>query len=138
MAFPPCTYLAVSGARWHSGTPEQREALAFVRTLMDADIPRIAVENPVGAISTHIRKPDQIIQPWQFGHGETKKTCLWLKRLPPLVPTNVVDGREPRVLWLPDSKGRRKLRSLTYQGIADAMGDQWGNLESVDALPLAA
>jgi hypothetical protein len=125
-AFPPCTYLAVSGARWHSGTDRQAEALDFVRLLMNADIPRIAIENPVGAISTHIRKPDQIIQPWQFGHGETKRTCLWLKNLPKLRPTKIVAGREPRVHRMPPSKDRWKLRSLTYPGIAAAMGDQWG------------
>jgi hypothetical protein len=131
VAFPPCTYLAVSDARWHSGTERQREALDFVRLLMDVDIPRTEIENPVGAISSHIRKPDQIIQPWQFGHGETKTTCLWLKNLPPLKPTNVVDGREPRVHRLAPTKDRWKLRSLTYQGVADAMGNQWSNIRCV-------
>lgn len=126
VAFPPCTYLAVSGARWHSGTLAQRDALCFVRFLMDADIPRIAIENPVSAISSHIRKPDQIIQPWQFGHGETKATCLWLKNLPKLVPTDVVEGREPRVHRMSPGKDRWKNRSRTYPGIAEAMGAQWG------------
>lgn len=127
IAFPPCTYLCSSGARWHSGSDRQREALAFVHLLMNTDIPRVAIENPVGAISTHIRKPDQIIQPWQFGHGETKATCLWLKNLPKLEPACIVEGREGRIHRMPESKNRQKLRSLTYQGVADAMADQWGN-----------
>ena len=100
IAHPPCTHLAVSGARWFKyKQKEQAEALDFVRNLLDAPIPRIALENPVSVISTKIRKPDQIIQPWMFGHGETKKTCFWLKNLPPLKPTNIVDGREGRV-WI--------------------------------------
>ena len=127
IAHPPCTHLAVSGARWfHLKRQEQAEALDFVRLLMDAPIPRIAVENPVSVISSRIRKPDQIIQPWQFGHGETKATCLWLKGLPALKPTNVVDGREARVHRLPPSADRWKIRSTTYAGIAAAMADQWG------------
>mgnify|MGYP000051684593 CR=1 FL=1 len=132
IAHPPCTHLAVSGARhfWRKET-EQEEALEFVRLLLDADIPRIALENPVSIISSRIRKPDQIIQPWQFGHGETKKTCLWLKNLPPLMSTCVVDGRNPRVHMLPPSADRWKLRSVTYQGIADAMADQWGSLDTL-------
>lgn len=129
VAFPPCTYLAVSGARWWAGREaEQAEALIFVATLLDAEIPRIALENPIGAISTRIRKPDQIIQPWQFGHGETKATCLWLKGLPPLVPTDVVDGRTPRVHRASPGPDRWRERSRTLQGIADAMADQWGSL----------
>ncbi len=128
IAHPPCTHLAVSGARWfHLKRQEQAEALDFVRLLMDAPIPRIAVENPVSVISSRIRKPDQIIQPWQFGHGETKATCLWLKGLPALKPTNVVDGREARVHRLPPSADRWKIRSATYAGIAAAMADQWGD-----------
>ena len=95
---------------------------------MNAPVPRIAIENPVGRISTAIRKPDQIIQPWQFGHGETKTTCLWLENLPPLVPTRIVNGRTPRIHWMPDSKGRDKRRSVTYPGIAAAMAAQWGSL----------
>jgi len=127
IAHPPCTHLAVSGARWFKDKQkEQQEALEFVRKLLDAPIHRIALENPVSIISTKIRKPDQIIQPWQFGHGETKKTCLWLKNLPKLVPTNIVDGREGRVWKLPPSEDRWKKRSITYQGIADAMAEQWG------------
>lgn len=127
VAHPPCTYLAVSGARWWPERQvEQAEALAFVQFLLDAPIPHIAIENPISCISTRIRKPDQIIQPWMFGHGETKATCLWLKGLPPLVPTNVVSGRDPRVHRLPPSKDRWKERSRTYEGIADAMAEQWG------------
>ena len=127
IAHPPCTHLAVSGARWWKDKQdEQAEALYFVGMLMAAPIPRIALENPVSKISTAIRKPDQIIQPWQFGHGETKATCLWLKGLPKLVPTNVVEGREARIHKMPPSKDRWKERSRTYQGIADAMAAQWG------------
>jgi len=126
ISFPPCTYICCSGTRWHSGTAKQKEALEFIRFLMDTDVPRIAIENPVGVISTHIRKPDQIIQPWQFGHGETKATCLWLKNLPKLIPTDIVSGRIPRIHRMSPSTNRAKLRSLTYQGIANAMADQWG------------
>ena len=124
---PPCTYLAVSGARWFKyRIKQQNEALMFVRYLMDLPIGKIAIENPVSVISSRIRKPDQIIQPWQFGHGETKKTCLWLKNLPLLEPTNIVDGRENRIHRMPPSEDRGKERSRTYQGIADAMAEQWG------------
>jgi len=127
IAHPPCTHLAVSGARWFKDkVAEQAEALDFVRSLLDAPIDKIAMENPVSIISTKIRKPDQMIQPWQFGHGETKKTCLWLKNLPLLVPTNIVDGREARVHRMPPSKNRWRERSRTYSGIADAMAKQWG------------
>lgn len=127
IAHPPCTHLAVSGARWFDEKrAEQEAALDFVARLMCAPIPRICIENPVSIISSRIRKPDAIIQPWQFGHGETKKTCLWLKNLPPLVPTDIVDGRDDRVHRLPPGEDRWKLRSLTYQGIADAMATQWG------------
>lgn len=129
IAHPPCTHLAVSGARWFKDKQaEQAEALAFVAELLAAPIARIALENPVSIISSRIRKPDQIVQPWQFGHGETKATCLWLKRLPLLRPTEVVAGREARVHRLPPSPDRWKLRSVTFQGIADAMADQWGML----------
>lgn len=129
IAHPPCTRLTVAGARWFKGREaEQDAALAFVQALMDAPIPRIALENPVSVISTRIRKPDQIIQPWQFGHGEVKKTCLWLKGLPPLTPTQIVDGRVPRVHHEPPSPDRWKNRSRTYPGIAEAMADQWGSL----------
>jgi len=127
IAHPPCTHLAVSGARWFKNKKkEQEEALNFVRTLLDAPIPKIALENPVSIISTRIRKPDQIIQPWMFGHGETKKTCLWLKNLPPLKPTNIVEGRDQRVWKESPSPDRWKNRSRTLQGIADAMATQWG------------
>ncbi len=127
IAHPPCTHLAVSGARWFKDKQvEQAEALDFVRRLLDAPIPRIALENPISIISSRIRKPDQIIQPWQFGHGETKATCLWLKNLPKLVPTNIVEGREARVHKMSPGPDRWKERSRTYQGIADAMATQWG------------
>jgi len=124
---PPCTHLAVSGARWFKDkVVEQAEALDFVRRLLDAPIPKIGLENPVSIISSRIRKPDQVIQPWMFGHGETKATCLWLKGLPKLVPTNIVEGREPVVHHMPPGPDRWKNRSRTYQGIADAMAQQWG------------
>ena len=127
LAFPPCTHLAVSGARWFKEKREdQALALSFVRTLLGAPIPYIALENPIGIISTRIRKPDQIIQPWQFGHGETKATCLWLKNLPPLTPTNIVSGREARVPRCPPGPDRWKERSRTLPGIDEAMADQWG------------
>jgi site-specific DNA-cytosine methylase len=129
IAHPPCTHLAVSGARWFKEkAKEQAEALEFVRALLNAPIPRIALENPVSIISSRIRKPDQIIQPWQFGHGEVKATCLWLKGLPKLVPTKVVEGRHPACWLASPGPDRWKLRSRTYQGIADAMAEQWGNL----------
>lgn len=124
---PPCTHLAVSGARWFKDKQtEQAEALAFVRTLLDAPIERIALENPVSIISTKIRKPSQVIQPWQFGHGEVKATCLWLKNLPLLTPTNIVEGREARVHRMPPGPDRWKERSRTFPGIAEAFADQWG------------
>lgn len=124
---PPCTHLAVSGARWFKDKlNEQAEALEFVRTLLDAPIPRIALENPVSIISTRIRKPDQVIQPWMHGHGETKATCLWLKSLPKLVPTKVVEGRDPVVHRMPPGPDRWKKRSETYEGVAKAMATQWG------------
>ena len=126
IAHPPCQHLAVSGARWFAEKrQEQSEALAFVQGLLDAPIPRIALENPVSVISTRIRKPDQIIQPWQFGHGETKATCLWLKGLPPLVPTHIVEGRKPRVHHASPGPDRWKERSRTLPGIAEAMAAQW-------------
>jgi len=136
IAHPPCTHLAVSGARWFKGKQsEQSEALAFVQELLDAPVPRIALENPISIISSRIRKPDQIIQPWMFGHGETKATCLWLKNLPPLVPTNIVAGRASRVHREPPSPDRWKNRSRTLQGIADAMADQWGATQSIEREP---
>ena len=127
IAHPPCTHLAVSGARWFKDKQtEQADALAFVRALLNAPIQRIALENPVSIISSRIRKPDQIVQPWMFGHGETKATCLWLKNLPRLTPTQVVSGREGRVWREPPGPDRWKRRSMTFQGLADAMADQWG------------
>jgi len=128
IAHPPCTHLAVSGARWFKDKKvEQAEALEFVRLLLEAPIKRIALENPISIISSQIRKPDQIIQPWQFGHGETKATCLWLKNLPKLQPTNIVEGREQRIWKMPPGKNRWKERSRTFEGIAQAMAKQWGN-----------
>jgi len=127
IAHPPCTHLAVSGARWFKlKLQEQKEAIQFVKKLIFCDIEKICIENPISIISTKIRKPDQIIQPWQFGHGETKATCLWLKNLPKLKPTNIVSGREQKIWKMSPSKDRSKLRSITYQGIADAMASQWG------------
>ncbi len=127
IAHPPCTHLAVSGARWFKDkADEQAQALDFVRYLLAAPIPRICIENPVSVISSRIRKPDQSIQPWQFGHGEVKRTCLWLKNLPKLRPTNIVSGREARVHRMPPGPDRWKERSKTLPGIAQAMADQWG------------
>jgi site-specific DNA-cytosine methylase len=126
---PPCTHLAVSGARWFKDKQqEQIESLEFVRLLLGAPVERIALENPISIISSRIRKPDQIIQPWQFGHGETKSTCLWLENLPPLVPTDIVDGREHRVHRMPPGPNRWKERSRTFPGIARAMAAQWSEL----------
>lgn len=141
IAHPPCTYLCSSGLHWNSRTPGRQalteDALEFVRELLAAPIPRIALENPVGCISTRIRKFDQAIQPYQFGHDASKKTCLWLKNLPPLQPTQIIEPRivNGRSRWanqtdsgqnkLPPSKNRWALRSETYAGIAKAMADQW-------------
>lgn len=141
IAHPPCTHLATSGARWFKDKQkEQAEALDFVQYLLDSPIPHIALENPVGIISTRIRRPDQLIQPWMFGDQATKRTCLWLKNLPNLEPTRIVDpgaryvtrsGRSlPEWYNLPQSKDRWKRRSITFQGIADAMAKQWGDYVS--------
>jgi site-specific DNA-cytosine methylase len=131
VAHPPCTHLAVSGARWFDEKrEEQAQALEFVWLLLQADIPRIALENPVSIISSRFGEPSQIIQPWQFGHGETKATCLWLKNLPALEATDIVAGREPRVHMMPPGPDRWKERSRTFEGIAQAMADQWGPLLS--------
>lgn len=130
VAHPPCTHLAVSGAAHFAEKREdgrQQEAIDFFLYLAGLPIPRIAIENPVCIMSSVWREPDQIIQPWQFGHGETKATCLWLKGLPPLLPTKIVPGREPRVHRMPPSPDRWKERSRTYEGIAEAMAAQWGN-----------
>jgi site-specific DNA-cytosine methylase len=127
IAHPPCTHLAVSGARWFKEKQqEQLEALAFVKLLLEAPIDKIALENPISIISSKFRKPDQIIQPWMFGHGETKATCLWLKNLPKLVPTDIVEGREQRVWKMGPSENRWKERSRTLEGIGKAFAEQWG------------
>lgn len=129
IAHPPCTYITVAGAhKFHEETwqIQQQDALDFMARLMCAPIPRICIENPVGVASDLLCQPTQIVHPWQFGHGETKRTCLWLKELPPLAPTDIVEGREPRLQMLSPSKDRGHLRSVTYQGIADAMALQWG------------
>ena len=137
--FPPCTYLTVSANKWYKDQPARksgtlvgearrearREAIIFFKKLYNCGIPKIAIENPIGVMSTEFRKPDQVIQPWMFGHGETKATCLWLKGLTKLSPTKVVEGREQRLHYLPKTKDRAKLRSKTYPGIAKAMAEQW-------------
>lgn len=134
IAHPPCTHLASSGARWFKDKKElQKESLEFINLLLNSPIKRIALENPIGIISTNIRKPDQIIQPWQFGHEETKSTCLWLKNLPLLSPTKIMEVRNRNLTpsgqnKIGPSKDRWKIRSRTYQGIADAMADQWSNI----------
>lgn len=128
LAFPPCTHLAVSGARYFEQKRKdgrQQAAIDFFMRFANADCPKIAIENPVGIMSTVWKKPDQIIQPWQFGHGETKKTCLWLKGLPPLIPTEIVEGREQRIWKMPPSEDRAKNRAKTFPGIARAMAEQW-------------
>jgi len=129
IAHPPCTHLAVSGARWFKEKQRdgrQQKGIDFFMSLINAPINKIVIENPVSIMSTQYRKPDQIIQPWQFGHGETKATCLWLKNLPKLVPTDIVEGREPRIHRMAPTIDRWKIRSIFYKGIADAMANQWG------------
>jgi len=144
IAHPPCTYLTVSANKWFEDQPPRKsgalvgqarrdareDAKEFFMKLMLATIPKIAIENPIGRMSTFYRKPDQVIQPWMFGHGETKGTCLWLKGLPKLIPTNIVEGRE-QIMYTKKGKPKGepgwKFRSRTYQGIADAMAEQWGN-----------
>jgi hypothetical protein len=129
LAFPPCTHIASSGARWFEQKRKsgvQQQAINFFMEFTKTDCHKVAIENPIGIMSTIYRKPDQIIQPWQFGHGETKSTCLWLKGLPLLSPTKIVSGREQRIWKLPPSEDRSKLRSKTYAGIALAMASQWG------------
>ena len=128
IAFPPCTHLAVSGARWFKekiADGRQQQGIDFFMAMVNAPINKIAIENPIGIMSKIYRKPDQIIQPWQFGHGETKATCLWLKNLPLLEYTNIVDGRDQNIWKMPPSKDRGKLRSKTFLGIAKAMAEQW-------------
>lgn len=142
IAHPPCTYLCSSGLHWNTKRPERaaqtEEALEFVQYLLNAPVERIALENPIGCISSRIRKPDQIIQPWQFGHAESKATCLWLKNLPLLVPTNILEkpagGRWDNQTAsgqnkLPPSADRWKIRSATYAGIAEAIAEQWGSIK---------
>lgn len=138
--FPPCTYLTVSANKWYKDQPPRksgalvgearrearREAIEFFMRLYKCEIPLVAIENPIGVMSTEFRKPDQVLQPWMFGHNETKATCLWLKNLPLIKPTNIVNGRDQRLHKLSPSKDRAKLRSKTYPGIAAAMAAQWG------------
>ena len=138
--FPPCTYLTVSGNKWYKDQPlrksgalvgakrrvARKRAINFFRKLYFCEIPLVCIENPVGVISSQFKKPDQVLQPWMFGHGETKATCLWLKGLPKLVPTNMVSGRKQKLHYLSPSKDRALLRSKTYPGIAKAMATQWG------------
>ena len=134
IAHPPCTHLAVSGARHFEAKRadgRQQEAIDFFLSLARAPVPLIAIENPVCVMSSVWRKPDQVLHPWQYGHGETKATCLWLKGLPPLIPTDIVEGRETRVHRMPPGPNRWKERSRTYQGIADAMAAQWGSYEDL-------
>jgi len=145
--FPTCTYLTISANKWYKDQPARKsgtlvgaerrqareDAVKFFMDLYNCGIPRIAVENPVGIMSTRFRKPNQVLQPWMFGHGETKATCLWLKGLPKLVATDIVEGREQRIHELAPSKDRAKLRSKTYSGIANQMAIQWSNyLELVE------
>jgi hypothetical protein len=139
--FPPCTYLTISANKWYKDQPERKsgtlvgekrrqarkDAIDFFMKLYNCSIEKIAIENPIGVMSTEFRKPDQVLQPWMFGHGETKATCLWLKNLPKLKPTNIVDGRQQRLHYLSPSKDRAKLRSKTFPGIAEAMAHQWTN-----------
>jgi hypothetical protein len=133
---PPCTFLAVSGYHWtvrgFRDIQHSIDALDFVRRLMDCNISRWALENPISRISSQIRKPDQVIQPWMFGHGEIKATCLWLKALPALVPTKIVSGREARCHKMPPGDNRWRERSRTLAGIADAMADQWGDVRQME------
>jgi hypothetical protein len=142
IAFPDCTYLTVSANKWYKDQPPRksgvlvgaerrearRKAIEFFMKFVNSKCPNVAIENPIGIMSTVYRKPDQIIQPWMFGHGETKATCLWLKGFPLLKPTNIVDGREQRLHELPPSKNRAELRSKTFPGIATAFGEQWAGI----------
>jgi len=135
VAHPPCTHLSVSGAKHFEAKRadgRQKSAVAFFMMLAKADIPRIAIENPICIMSSIWRKPDQVIQPWQFGHGETKATALWLKCLPTLQPTNIVPGRDARIHHMPPSADRWKMRSATYPGIAQAMADQWSEIQQME------
>jgi hypothetical protein len=143
IAFPPCTYLTVSANKWYKDQPKRqsgalvgaerraarKEAVEFFMMFASANCEKIVIENPIGIVSTFYRKPDQIIQPWQYGHGETKATCLWLKGLPLLKSTNIVEGREQRLHCLSPGPDRAKLRSKTFSGIAKAMAQQWGAIK---------
>lgn len=132
IAFPPCTDLCVSGARWFEKKRQdgsQQRSIDFFMQFVHCNAKRVAIENPVGIMSTKYRKPDQVVQPWMFGHGETKATCIWTRNLPPLVPTDIVGGREQKVWKMGPSPKRAKMRSLTYTGVASAMASQWGNLQ---------
>jgi len=140
IAFPPCTYLTISANKWYEDQPERKsgtlvgkqrrdariDAIKFFMDLYNCNIPKIAIENPIGVMSSKFRKPDQVLQPWMFGHGETKATCLWLKGLPKLINTDIVSGREQKIHLLPKTPDRSKLRSKTFPGIAKAMATQWG------------
>jgi hypothetical protein len=148
--FPTCTYLTISANQWYKDQAPRKsgalvgaerrqareEAIQFFMKLYNCSIPRVALENPVGVMSTRFRKPNQVLQPWMFGHGETKATCLWLRGLPTLTPTNIVEGREGKMHELPPSKDRAKLRSKTYSGIANAMASQWSDYLGSDYLEL--
>lgn len=141
ICFPDCTYLTISANKWYKDQPPRKsgtlvgaerraarvKAVDFALRLFNCGIKKVAMENPIGVLSTEFRKPDQVLQPWMFGHGETKATCLWLKNLPKLIPTNIVEGREQRLHYLPKTKDRAKLRSKTYHGIAAAIANQWSN-----------
>ena len=140
--FPTCTFLTISANKWYKDQPPRKsgtlvglerrnarvEAIEFFMKLYNCKIPQIAIENPIGVMSSEFRKPDQVLQPWMFGHGETKATCLWLKNLPKLKPTNIVSGREQKLHLLPKTADRAKLRSKTFKGIAEAMANQWSNI----------
>jgi len=137
IAHPPCTHLSVSGARHFAEKRmdgRQQAAVSFFMMLAKSDIPMIAIENPVCIMSSLYRKPDQVIQPWQFGHGETKATCLWLKGLPLLQPTNIVEGREARVHKMSPGPDRWKERSKTFSGIGEAMANQWGGAAQMELI----
>jgi hypothetical protein len=130
VAFPPCTYLCRAGDRWYAQSPARQQAAQFIQVLADQPVPRVAIENPRGALTRLWRRPDQVIHPWMFGHGETKTTCLWLRNLPPLLATVVSTGRNPRVYYAQPGPERWKNRSRTLAGIAAAMADQWGSYPS--------
>ena len=139
IAHPPCTHLSVSGAAWFAEKVmdgRQQSGVSFFMSLVNSGVKKWAIENPISIMSTLYRNPDQVIHPWMFGHGETKATCLWLKGLKPLTPTNIVEGRDNRIHMLPPSEDRGKLRSITFPGIAEAMADQWGSINQTMKLEL--